>query len=199
LSHPTWIDAADPFTLFDAWFADAEASEPDVPNAMQLATVDALLQPTLRTVLLKGIARDGLRFYTNLESRKGRDLAANPRAALLFHWKVVKRQVIVRGPVFVLPDDEADAYWATRPRGSQLAAWASAQSAPLPSLEHYDRAVDEVTARFEGREVPRPPHWSGYRLAPDAFEFWQDGEYRMHIRLQFTRAPDGWSTTLLNP
>ncbi|MEO0601035.1 MAG: pyridoxamine 5'-phosphate oxidase [Myxococcota bacterium] len=197
----TWTDATEPFGLFDAWFTDAEATEPDVPNAMQLATVDGSGQPTLRTVLLKGVSPEGLRFFTNLESRKGRDLAANPRAALLFHWKTSKRQVKARGPVERLSDEASDAYWATRPRGSQLAAWASAQSRPLASAEAYEEAVAEATTRFEGQDVPRPPFWAGFRLVPLVMEFWEDGEYRMHTRLQFERetptAP--WTKGLLQP
>ncbi|MEM6927711.1 MAG: pyridoxamine 5'-phosphate oxidase [Myxococcota bacterium] len=197
----TWTDATEPFALFDAWFTDAEATEPDVPNAMQLATVDGSGQPSLRTVLLKGVSPDGLRFFTNLESRKGRELAANPWAALLFHWKTSKRQVKARGPVERLTDEASDAYWATRPRGSQLAAWASAQSRPLASAEVYEQAVAEATARFEGQDVPRPPFWAGFRLVPHAMEFWEDGEHRMHTRLQFEREASGapWTKGLLQP
>ncbi|MEN0065274.1 MAG: pyridoxamine 5'-phosphate oxidase [Myxococcota bacterium] len=198
----TWTDATNPWTLFDAWYTDAQASEPDVPNAMQLATVDASGQPTIRTVLLKGTSEAGLRFFTNLESRKGLDLAANPRAALVFHWKTSKRQVRARGPVERLPSDEADVYWASRPRGSQIAAWASAQSRPLPHREAYDQSIAEVTARFDAQPVPRPPFWSGYRLIPEALEFWEDGAFRMHTRLCFTRADlssPSWSKNLLYP
>ncbi len=197
----SFIDATDPFALFDVWFADAKATEPDVPNAMQLATVDASGLPTLRTVLLKGHSPEGLTFFTNLGSRKGRDLEANPHAALLFHWKIVKRQVIARGRVEPVLPAEADAYWATRPRESQLAAWASQQSRPLADIPTWDRGLADVTRRFEGKEIPRPPFWSGFRLRPIGVEFWQDGEFRRHTRLAFSRdAPTGaWSKTLLYP
>lgn len=195
----SWTAATDPSSLFEAWFADAEATEPDVPNAMQLATADASGQPTIRTVLLKGASPEGFTFYTNLDSRKGNELAANPRAALHFHWKTVRRQVRVRGTVVPVSGEEADAYWASRPRGSQIASWASAQSRPLASPAVYDQSVADVTARFEGEPVPRPPFWGGYRLVPTAMEFWQDGEYRMHTRLEFTKTETGWSSTLLQP
>lgn len=199
MSDPSWTEATNPFALFDAWFSDAAATEPDVPNAMQLATVGPAGQPTLRTVLLKGITSEGLSFYTNLDSRKARDLAANSKAAALFHWKTAKRQIQARGPVVRLGEADADKYWSTRPRGSQIASWASVQSRPLPSREAYDGAVAEISVRFDGADVPRPPFWSGYRLEPEAFEFWEDGEYRMHTRLEFTRDRCAWSKTLLYP
>ena len=189
----------DPFALFDAWFAEATTSEPNDPNAMALATADADGRLGLRTVLLKGHDTRGFVFYTNRQSRKGADLAAHARAALLFHWKSLRRQVRIEGPVSPVSDAEADAYFATRPRDSQLGAWASDQSRPLASRALFEERFAEVKARFDGGAVPRPPHWSGYRVAPERIEFWQDRAFRLHERWLFTRADDGWAEGLLYP
>jgi pyridoxamine 5'-phosphate oxidase len=191
--------SADPFALFAAWLRDAERSEPADPNAMALATVDAAGLPDVRMVLLKGFAADGFVFYTNLESAKGRELAANPGAALCFYWKSLNRQVRVRGPVMAVTAAEADAYFATRARTSRIGAWASRQSAPLESRLALEKAVAVYTARFGLGEVPRPPHWSGFRLAPVEIEFWQAGAFRLHDRLRFTRAGEGWDKARLYP
>lgn len=188
----------DPHALFDAWLAEAEASEPNDPNAMALGTVDARGQPSVRMVLLKG--RDaGFVFYTNQHSRKADDLAACPRAALLFHWKSLRRQVRVEGPVNKVADAEADAYFASRSRVSQLGAWASDQSRPLSDRATLEARLAEVEARFAGRDVARPPHWSGYRVTPETIEFWQDGAHRLHHRRVFTREGNGWTDRLLYP
>lgn len=189
----------DPFDLFDAWFAEAAASEPNDPNAMSLATVDEAGMPDVRTVLLKGHDHGGFVFYTNLQSAKGRELAATPKAALLFHWKTLRRQVRVRGPVAQVSDAEADAYFASRPRGSRLGAWASLQSSPLDSRATLEARVAEMEARHPGEDVPRPPHWSGFRLTPVEIEFWRDGAYRLHDRFLFTRAGEGWRVRRLYP
>ena len=189
----------DPYALFDGWLREAEASEPNDPNAVALATVDADGQPSVRMVLLKGHDARGFVIYTNQQSRKADALAANPVAALLFHWKSLRRQVRVEGPVTVVAEDEADAYFATRSRASRLGAWASDQSRPLPDRATLEQRLAELTARFDGQDVPRPPHWSGYRVTPRAIEFWQDGAHRLHQRRLFTRLADGWSEGLLYP
>lgn len=191
--------ADDPFALFDSWFAEARASEPNDSNAMALATVDASGQPAVRMVLLKGHGPDGFVFYTNQQSRKAGDLAAMPKAALLFHWKSLRRQIRIEGPVTTVSNAEADAYFATRARDSQLGAWASDQSRPLDSRETFEARFEAMKARFEGGEVPRPPHWSGYRIAPDRIEFWQDRAHRLHERRLFTRTATGWDEGLLYP
>ncbi len=189
-----------PFALFDAWLADAAASEPNDPNAMAVASVDDDGQPSVRMVLLKGHDKQGFVFYTNFTSRKGRALLANPRAALLFHWKSKLRQVRIEGPIAPIAEREADAYFASRPRDSQLGAWASDQSQPLASRELFDARFAEVEARFADQPVPRPPHWSGLRVTPHQFEFWQDQPYRLHERRQFCPLPDGgWTEQLLFP
>jgi len=190
----------DPFALFDQWFAEARASEPNDPNAMALATADAAGRPSVRMVLLKGHGRDGFVFYTNREGRKAADLAANPHAALLFHWKSLRRQVRIEGPVTLASDVESDAYFASRGRDSQLGAWASDQSRPLADRATFEARFAEVQARFEGQDVPRPPFWGGYRVTPAVIEFWQDRAHRLHERRVFTPDADGgWSEGLLFP
>ena len=190
----------DPLALFDAWFAEARASEPNDPDAMALATVGANGQPSLRMVLLKRRDARGFTFHTNMESRKGHELAGNSRAALLFHWKTLRRQVRIEGRAERVTDEEADAYFATRSRGSRLSAWASDQSRPLGSRAVFEQRVADATARFEGEDVTRPPYWSGFRVAPERMEFWSDREFRMHERRLFV--PDGtgrWTESLLFP
>jgi pyridoxamine 5'-phosphate oxidase len=191
--------ANDPHALFDLWMSEAAAHEPNDPNAMALATVDSRGQPSVRMVLLKGHDARGFVFYTNQHSRKAGDLSAQPRAGLLFHWKSLRRQVRVDGPVEAVTDAEADAYFATRGRISQLGAWASDQSSPLPDRATLEARLAEVTARFAQGEVPRPPHWSGYRVLPETIEFWEDGAHRLHNRRLFTRTSDGWTEGLLYP
>lgn len=190
----------DPFTLFDAWYAEARASELNDSNAMALATVDGAGRPSSRMVLLKGHGPDGFVFYTNRDSRKAGELDGQPHAALLFHWKSLRRQIRIEGAVARASDAESDAYFASRGRESQLGAWASDQSRPLDRRETFEARFAEMQARFEGGDVPRPPHWGGYRVTPSAIEFWQDRAHRLHERRLFTRAPDGaWSEGLLYP
>ncbi|MBJ7501502.1 MAG: pyridoxamine 5'-phosphate oxidase [Sphingopyxis sp.] len=189
----------DPFALFDSWFAEARASEPNDANAMALATATPEGHPSLRMVLLKGHGPDGFVFYTNLDSRKGGELAANAHVALLFHWKSLRRQIRIEGAVTPVEDSVADAYFATRSRDSQLGAWASDQSRPLDSRETFEARFGEMQARFDGRDVPRPPRWSGWRVNPSAIEFWQDRAHRLHERTSFRRAGDRWTKGLLYP
>jgi len=192
-------DGPDPFLLFSEWLAEATKHEPNDPNGMALATVDEFGLPDVRIVLLKGFDAGGFVFYTNLESRKGRQLAQTPRAALCFHWKSIRRQVRVRGNVERVTPEEADAYFVTRPRLAKIGAWASKQSEPLESRLALERAVDLTTARFAAGEVPRPPHWSGFRIVPVEIEFWRDGAFRLHDRARFSRAGDGWTKAMLYP
>lgn len=189
----------DPFALFDAWYAEARASEINDSNAMALATADATGRPSVRMVLLKGHGPDGFVFYTNLEGRKAGELAANPQAALLFHWKSLRRQIRIEGAVETVGDAVADAYFASRSRDSQLGAWASDQSRPLDARETFMARFTAQEARFEGQAVTRPPHWSGFRVVPDRIEYWQDREHRLHERRVFTRVAGGWSEGLLYP
>ncbi|MEH6790458.1 pyridoxamine 5'-phosphate oxidase [Parasphingorhabdus sp.] len=189
----------DPFALFDEWYAEARASEINDSNAMTIATADASGQPAARMVLLKGHGPDGFVFYTNQESRKAGDIAENPQAAILFHWKSLRRQIRIEGSLSPVPDSMADAYFATRSRDSQLGAWASDQSRPLDSRETFEARFEEMTKRFAGGDVPRPPHWSGYRLVPARFEFWQDREHRLHERRAFVRNGNDWTEGLLYP
>ena len=191
--------ATDPHQLFDEWFELARAAEPNDANAMALATADCEGRPSLRMVLLKGHDERGFVFYTNQDSRKGLELDSNPRAALLFHWKSLRRQVRIEGPVQPVGADEADLYFATRSRDSQLGAWASDQSRPLNDRATFEARYAEMRARFDGQAVPRPPRWSGYRLVPERIEFWTDRAHRLHERRLFTRAGEGWSEGLLYP
>lgn len=190
----------DPFVLFDAWYAEARASEINDSNAMALATADAAGRPSVRMVLLKGHGPDGFIFYTNNESRKGGELAANPVVALLFHWKSLRRQIRIEGPVTRVDDATADAYFASRSRDSQLGAVASDQSRPLASRDVFLDRYDAAKAQFGDGPVTRPAHWSGWRVSPQQFEFWKDGEHRLHERMLYL--PDGaggWTTGLLYP
>jgi pyridoxamine 5'-phosphate oxidase len=189
----------DPLALFDQWFAEARESEPNDPEAMALATVDPSAQPSVRMVLLKGHGPAGFVFYTNEQSAKGGQLAANPRAALLFHWKSLRRQVRIEGPVERVPDRDADGYFATRARDSQLGAWASDQSRPLDSRATFEQRFAEMQQKFDGQDVPRPPHWTGYRVVAERIEFWIDRPHRLHERRLFVREDDGWAEGLLYP
>jgi pyridoxamine 5'-phosphate oxidase len=191
--------AADPIGLFDAWLKEAEAREPDVANAMTLATVDPSGLPDARMVLLKGHDAGGFVFYTNFESAKGRELIAHPKAALLFHWKSLRRQVRIRGAVETVSDAEADAYFATRPRDTRIGTWASDQSRPLEGRFALEKKVAEYALKFGLGDIPRPPHWSGFRVIPEEIEFWNNGAFRLHDRRLFRRAGEGWETTRLYP
>jgi pyridoxamine 5'-phosphate oxidase len=198
------MEDTDPYDLFDAWFKEALASELNDANAMALSTVDANGRPSSRMVLLKGHGRKtetvgGFIFYTNLQSRKGSELSVNANVALLFHWKSLRRQIRIEGAVSRVSDATADFYFASRSRNSQLGAWASDQSRPLDSRITFEARFAEMTARFEGQDVPRPPHWSGHIVTPARIEFWQDREFRLHERWLFERSADGWKTGMLYP
>ncbi len=199
--EPPLPDGGEPFALLETWMEDAKKAEPNDPNAMALATVDADGLPDVRMVLLKGVDARGFVFYTNTTSAKGVELGANSKAALLFHWKSLRRQVRVRGPVETVTAEEADAYFASRPRGSQIGAWASDQSQPLPDRLALERRVAEFGLKFGIGKVARPPHWSGYRILPLAIEFWRDRPFRLHERLAFSRPEPSaaWSVARLYP
>ena len=190
---------ADPFALCDEWLGEARDAEINDPNAMALATADPDGQPHVRMVLLKGHGPEGFVFYTNEQSAKGKQLRENARASLLFHWKTLRRQVRIEGTVERVRHADADAYFATRSRDSQLGAWASDQSRPLDSRTTFERRFEETAKRFEGDDVPRPPHWGGYRVIADRIEFWSDRPHRLHERRLFTHKGNGWTEGLLYP
>jgi pyridoxamine 5'-phosphate oxidase len=191
--------ADDPVERFEVWFREAEQANVEMPEAMTLATADADGAPSARMVLLKGVDDEGFVFYSGYVSRKAGELEQNPLAALVFYWRPLGKQVRVEGRVERVSEAESAAYFATRPRGSQLAAWASQQSQPLESREELERRYAELEREYEGREVPRPPHWGGYRLRPDTIEFWQHRQNRLHDRIRYTRAREGWGAELLSP
>ena len=214
IQHPTPLTSGDftaadePFALFADWFAEAQASEPNDPNAMALATVDADGLPDVRMVLMKGFDADGFVFYSHIASQKGQELAANPKAALLFHWKSLRRQVRVRGPVTPVTEAEADEYFASRPKQSQIGAWASKQSQPLESRFAFEQAIAMEAAKHLIGQVPRPAGWTGWRITPQRMEFWHDRPFRLHDRIEFRREPtdassgaaqNSWSKVRLYP
>jgi pyridoxamine 5'-phosphate oxidase len=199
LTSGDFSEAGEPWELFRSWLAEAEKSEPNDPNAMALATVDGDGLPNVRMVLLKSADPSGFVFYTNTESNKGRELLATRKAALVLHWKSLRRQVRARGAVTIVGDAEADAYFQSRPRDSRIGAWASQQSRPLESRFALEKAVATYAAKYAIGEVPRPPHWTGFRLAPVTIEFWQDRPFRLHDRIVFTREGEGWIKHRLYP
>lgn len=192
---------ADPLSLFEAWFADARQREPELPEAVALATANAQGRPSVRMVLLKAWGPEGFVFYTNLESRKGIELAENPFAALCFHWKSIRRQIRIEGPVTRVSDAEADAYFATRARDSRIGAWASRQSRPMEGAFRLEREAAKYAAKFAIGDIPRPPYWTGLRIRPEVMEFWQEKPFRLHERLLYRRADDGedWLREYLFP
>jgi len=193
------MSKADPIAQFGIWFHEAVEAEPNNPNAMTLATVSADGRPSARMVLLKDHDAQGFVFYTNFNSQKGQELLANPNASLCFHWKSLGKQVRIEGPAGRVPDSEADAYYASRPRGSRIGAWASEQSQPVASRDVLEARVADLTAKFGADSIPRPPHWSGFRVVPDRIEFWTDRPDRLHDRQVFVRTADGWSEQRLQP
>ena len=193
------MSKADPIAQFGIWFHEAVEAEPNNPNAMTLATVSADGSPSTRMVLLKDHDAQGFVFYTNFNSQKGQELLANPNASLCFHWKSLGKQVRIEGPAGRVPDSEADAYYASRPRGSRIGAWASEQSQPVASRDVLEARVADLTAKFGADNIPRPPHWSGFRVVPDRIEFWTDRPDRLHDRQVFVRTADGWSEQRLQP
>jgi pyridoxamine 5'-phosphate oxidase len=190
---------SDPFELFDIWLAEARESELNDPEAMAFASADAQGRPSVRMVLLRRSGPDGFGFFTNLDSRKGEELVANPHGALAIHWKSLRRQVRAEGPLEPVEGAEADAYFAGRSRASQIGSWASDQSRPLESREIFEQRYQNLLERFEGQPVPRPPRWSGFRLKPTRIEFWSDRPHRLHERRLFVKDADGWSEGLLYP
>ena len=194
-----YTEFPDPFARFQEWFAQAIKDEPNLPEAMTLATADAKGRPSARMVLLKGADEQGFVFYTNIDSRKGLELGVNSHAALVFHWKSLKRQVRVTGSVEQVNDTEADDYFASRDRGAQIGAWSSDQSRPMQSAHELEKRVAKFTAKFGISRIPRPQFWSGYRLIPDEIEFWEERLFRLHSRIHYQRAGDGWTTTYLFP
>lgn len=197
-----WTESDAPMALFSDWLKEAEASEPNDPNAVALATVDGDGMPNVRMVLLKGFDPRGFVFYTNFESQKGVELLGQNKAAMCFHWKSLRRQVRIRGPIEIVSDSEADEYFASRPRGSRIGAWASRQSRPLESRFALEKEVAKVTASHPFGDIPRPAHWSGIRIRPTRIEFWRDGAFRLHDRIQFSRdTPDAsnWERARLYP
>ncbi|ASS54175.1 pyridoxamine 5'-phosphate oxidase [Rhizobium leguminosarum] len=201
LTSGDFTESGEPFKLFAEWLKEAEASEPNDPNAVALATVDEDGLPNVRMVLLKGFDDNGFVFYTNFESQKGREILGQKKAAMCFHWKSLRRQVRLRGPVEIVTDAEADDYFKTRARGSRIGAWASKQSRPLESRFALEKAVAEYTARYAIGEIPRPAHWSGFRIRPTSIEFWKDQKFRLHDRVEFRRpSPEGeWDKVRMYP
>lgn len=200
LTNGDFTEASEPLQLFAAWFEDAGKSEPNDPSATALATVDGDGLPDVRMVLLKDFDERGFVFYTNFESRKGVEILGSMKAAMCFHWKSLRRQVRLRGPVEQVSDEEADAYFSSRPRGSRIGAWASKQSRPLESRFALEKAVAEYTAKYPIGEIPRPEHWSGFRIKPVSLEFWHDRPFRLHDRILFERnKDDGWDKSRLYP
>lgn len=201
LTSGDFTEENEPFALFASWLRDAEKSEPNDPTAVALATVDDHGMPNVRMVLLKGFDEHGFVFYTNFESQKGREVLGQKKAAMCFHWKSLRRQVRLRGEVDVVSDAEADAYYASRPRGSRIGAWASKQSRPLEGRFALEKAVAEYTAKYAIGEIPRPPYWSGFRIKPISIEFWHDRQFRLHDRVEFRRAvADGpWEKVRMYP
>ncbi|MDQ6436009.1 pyridoxamine 5'-phosphate oxidase [Mesorhizobium sp. LHD-90] len=194
-----FTESTEPFRLFAEWLEDATKSEVNDPNGVALATVDADGMPDVRMVLLKGFDERGFVFYTNFESAKGREILGSMKAAMCFHWKSLRRQVRVRGPVEIVTDAEADEYYATRPRGSRIGAWASKQSRPLEGRFALEKAVAEYTAKYAIGNIPRPKYWSGFRILPASIEFWHDRPFRLHDRVVFSRDGEGWAKTRLYP
>jgi len=201
LTTGDFTEESEPFALFARWLKDAEASEPNDPNAVAVATVDEHGLPNVRMVLLKGFDEHGFVFYTNFESQKGQEILGHKKAAMCFHWKSLRRQVRIRGPVEVVTDAEADAYYASRPRGSRIGAWASKQSRPLEGRFALEKSVAEYTARYAIGEIPRPSYWSGFRIRPTSIEFWHDRQFRLHDRVEFRRDdPSGnWNKVRMYP
>lgn len=199
LKSGDFTDENEPFSLFGTWMKDAEAAEVNDPNALALATVDADGLPNVRMVLLKGFDADGFVFYTNYESRKGTELLGQKKAAMVFHWKSLRRQIRIRGDVEPVTDAEADVYFDSRARGSRIGAWASKQSRPLEGRYALEKAVAEYTLKFGIGAIPRPPHWSGFRLKPISIEFWHDRPFRLHDRVEFRRAGEGWEKIRMYP